>query len=89
MMSSDLFSLICDLGALIMAVLVLYSSLIYLRDALSGKLRVLVIPFPVSVVMDIEYKGEAIVSMDCSLSSYKLTMTRCYEIMSIIASHIQ
>ena len=71
MMSSDLFSLICDLGTLIMAILVLNFSLIYLRDTLSGKFRVLVIPSPGSVVMDTEYEGEARVSMDCSLSSYK------------------
>ena len=58
-----------------MAVLVLYFSLIYLRGASSGKFRVLVIPSPGSVVMDTEYKGEATVSMDSSLSSYKLTMT--------------
>ena len=74
MMSFDLFSLICDLGTLIMAVLVLYFSLTYLREASSWKFWVLVIPSPGSDVMDTEYKGEATVSMNCSLSSYKLTM---------------
>ena len=73
MTPSDLFSLIC--GTLIMVVLVLYFLLIYLRDASSGKFRALVIPSPGSVVMDTEYKGEAAVSMNCSLSSYKLIMT--------------
>ena len=75
MTSSDLFSLICDLGTLIMAVLVLYFSLIYLRDASSGKFQVLVIPSPGRVVMDTEYNREATVSMNCSLSSHKLIMT--------------
>ena len=55
-----------------MAVLVLFFSLIYLRDTSSGKFRVLVIPSPGSVVMDTEYEGEATVSMNSSLSSYKL-----------------
>ena len=57
-----------------MAVLVLFFSLIYLRDTSSGKFWVLVLPSPESVVMDIEYEGQATVSMNCSLSSYKLIM---------------
>ena len=52
-----------------MAVLVLFFSLIYLRDTSSGKFGVLVIPSPGSVVMDTEYEREATVSMDSSLSS--------------------
>ena len=45
-----------------MAVLVLFFSLIYLRDTSSGKFWVLVIPSPESVVMDTDYEGEATVS---------------------------
>ena len=52
-----------------MAILVLNFSLIYLRDTLSGKFQVLVIPSPVSVVMDTEYEGAATESINCSLSS--------------------
>ena len=56
-----------------MAVLVLLFSLIVLRDTSSifvvFLFRVLVIPSPGSVVMDTEYKGEATVSRNCSLSS--------------------
>ena len=55
-----------------MAVMVLFFSLIYFRDTSSGKFRVLVIPSPGSIVMDTEYEAEATVSMNCSLSSYKL-----------------
>ena len=47
-----------------MAVLVLFFSLIYLRDTSSGKFRILVIPSPGSVVMDTEYEGEATVVTD-------------------------
>ena len=55
-----------------MAVLVLFFSLIYLRDTSSGKFQVLVTSSPGSVIMDTEYEGEATASMNCSLSSYKL-----------------